>query len=180
MEEDNHFLDEINVVAKKNREAENILITERKNSTLAIENLGAREMSVKGLSTVADGIKKITGISMEGKSQVIVRGLGDRYNMTSLNGFPIASPNPDNKLIPLTLFPTAIVQNITVSKVFQPTFFGDYSGAHINIETKENIGKDFLTIGISTGGKSNTLYSTFYSSHKKGAKSPYWGGVVKD
>ncbi|MCK9180090.1 MAG: carboxypeptidase-like regulatory domain-containing protein, partial [Bacteroides sp.] len=100
MEEDNHFLDEINVVAKKNREAENILITERKNSTLAIENLGAREMSVKGLSTVADGIKKITGISMEGKSQVIVRGLGDRYNMTSLNGFPIASPNPDNKLIP--------------------------------------------------------------------------------
>ena len=175
MEEDNHFLDEINVVAKKNREAENILITERKNSTLAIENLGAREMSVKGLSTVADGIKKITGISMEGKSQVIVRGLGDRYNMTSLNGFPIASPNPDNKLIPLTLFPTAIVQNITVSKVFQPTFFGDYSGAHINIETKENIGKDFLTIGISTGGKSNTLYSTFYSSHKKGAKSPYWG-----
>ena len=168
-------LSEVVVVARKNMEAENALMLERQTATVAVENLGAREMSKKGLSTVADGIKKITGISMEGNSKVFVRGLGDRYSMTSLNGFPIASPNPDNKLIPLTLFPTSVVKNISVSKVYQPSVFGDYSGAHINIETKENIGTDYITLSVSAGGKSNTLFQDFYSSDKGSGGLPYLG-----
>lgn len=168
-------LNEVVVVARKNMEDERILTLERQNSAVALENIGAKEMSVKGLSTVADGVKKITGISMEGNSKVIVRGLGDRYSMTSLNGFPIASPNPDNKLIPLTLFPTTIVKNVSVSKVYQPSVFGDYSGAHINVETKENIGADFFTVGVSTGTRSNTTFADFYKSDKANQGAPYFG-----
>ncbi len=95
--------------------------------------------------------------------------------MTSLNGFPIASPNPDNKLIPLTLFPTSVVKNVTVSKVYQPSVFGDYSGAHIDVETKENIGNNYITVGVSTGGKTNTLFKDFYSSDKGGVGIPFFG-----
>lgn len=175
MKEASRNLNEVVVMARANMEAERNLQMERQNATVAVENLGAREMSSKGLSTVADGIKKITGISMEGNSKVFVRGLGDRYSMTSLNGFPIASPNPDNKLIPLTLFPTSVVKNISVSKVYEPSVFGDYSGAHIDIETKENIGSDYMTIGISTGGKINTLFSDFYASDKGDAGVPFLG-----
>lgn len=175
LKESTKDLSEVVVEARKNMEAEKILMMDRKHSTIAVESMGAREMSTKGLSTVADGIKKITGISMEGNSKVLVRGLGDRYSMTSLNGFPIASPNPDNKLIPLTLFPTSVVKNVTVSKVYQPSVFGDYSGAHIDVETKENIGTDFITLGISTGGRINALFSDFYSSDKTGTKAPYLG-----
>lgn len=175
MKEASRNLNEVVVMARANMEAERNLQVERQRAAVAVENLGAREMSAKGLSTVADGIKKITGISMEGNSKVFVRGLGDRYSMTSLNGFPIASPNPDNKLIPLTLFPTSVVKNVTVSKVYQPSVFGDYSGAHIDIETKENIGSDYITIGISTGGKLNALFSDFYASDKGDAGVPYLG-----
>jgi outer membrane receptor for ferrienterochelin and colicin len=159
-------IEEVVVVARKNMEAENMLMAERQHAAAALENIGAKEMSLKGLSTVAEGVKKMTGISMEGNRQVYVRGLGDRYSMTSLNGFPIASPNPDHKLIPLTLFPASVVKNISVSKVYQPAVYGDYSGAHIHVETKENIGKDYLTFSLSTGGKTNTLLSDFYSSDK--------------
>ncbi|MDR3141626.1 MAG: TonB-dependent receptor [Tannerellaceae bacterium] len=168
-------LQEVMVVARMDMEAEKALMTERRQATVAVENLGAKEMAVKGLSTVADGVRKITGISMEGNSKVYVRGLGDRYSMTSLNGFPIASPNPDNKLIPLTLFPTSVVKNISVGKVYQASVPGDYSGAHINIDTKENIGKDYVTFGLSAGGKANTLFSGFYSSDKAGAGIPFLG-----
>jgi len=175
MKESANDLTEVVVVARKNMEAERALMIERQQATVAVENIGAREMSIKGLSTVADGIKKITGISMEGSSKVYVRGLGDRYSMTSLNGFPIASPNPDNKLIPLTLFPTSVVKNISVSKVYQPSVFGDYSGAHINVETKENIGNDYITFSFSTGGKTNTLFSDFYSSDKGSGGIPFLG-----
>lgn len=175
MAEATQNLEDVIVVARKNMESEMNLIYERQRSTVAVENLGAREMSTKGLSTVADGIKKITGISMEGNTKVFVRGLGDRYSLTSLNGFPIASPNPDNKLIPLTLFPTSVVKNVTVSKVYQPSVFGDYSGAHIDVETKENIGNDYMAIGISTGGKTNVLFKDFYSSNKGNVGIPYLG-----
>lgn len=175
MHEATQDLDEVIVTARANMEAARNLQLERQYATTAVENLGAREMSVKGLSTVADGIKKITGISMDGSSKVLVRGLGDRYSMTSLNGFPIASPNPDNKLIPLSLFPTSVVKNISVSKVYEPSVFGDYSGAHINIETKENIGSDYITFSISTGGKSNTLFADFYASDKGNVGLPYLG-----
>ena len=175
MTEASRNLDDVIVVARKNMESEMNLLLERQMATVAVENLGAREMSNKGLSTVADGIKKVTGISMEGNTKVFVRRLGDRYSMTSLNGFPIASPNPDNKLIPLTLFPTSVVKNVTVSKVYQPSVFGDYSGAHIDVETKENIGNNYITIGISTGGKTNVLFKDFYPSDKDGIGIPFLG-----
>lgn len=117
MESDAQALGEVSVVAKKNLEGERALQMERQKATLAIENLGAKEMSIKGISNVEEGVKKITGISIASAGQPIVRGLGDRYSTTTLNGLPIASPNPDNKLIPLDIFPASTVQNITVSKV---------------------------------------------------------------
>ena len=169
MESDAQALGEVSVVAKKNLEGERALQMERQKATLAIENLGAKEMSVKGISNVEEGVKKITGISIASAGQLIVRGLGDRYSTTTLNGLPIASPNPDNKLIPLDIFPASTVQNITVSKVYDASAFADYSGAHIDISTKENVGSDFLSISFNAGGKFNTLGKDFYRMDRDGS-----------
>ncbi|WP_291541272.1 TonB-dependent receptor [Bacteroides sp.] len=169
MESDAQALGEVSVVAKKNLEGERALQMERQKATLAIENLGAKEMSIKGISNVEEGVKKITGISIASAGQLIVRGLGDRYSTTTLNGLPIASPNPDNKLIPLDIFPASTVQNITVSKVYDASAFADYSGAHIDISTKENVGSDFLSISFNAGGKFNTLGKDFYRMDRDGS-----------
>ena len=169
MESDAQTLGEVSVVAKKNLEGERALQMERQKATLAIENLGAKEMSIKGISNVEEGVKKITGISIASAGQLIVRGLGDRYSTTTLNGLPIASPNPDNKLIPLDIFPASTVQNITVSKVYDASAFADYSGAHIDISTKENVGSDFLSISFNAGGKFNTLGKDFYRMDRDGS-----------
>ena len=167
MEPESQVLGDVTVVARKNLEGEKALLQERQKATLAIENMGAKEMSLKGVSSVADGVKKITGVSLASAGQLIVRGLGDRYSTTTLNGLPIASPNPDNKLIPLDIFPTSTVKNITVSKVYEAGAFADYSGAHVDIGTRENTGEDFFSISINAGGKINTLFKDFYSSDRK-------------
>lgn len=151
MEPESQVLGDVTVVARKNLEGEKALLQERQKATLAIENMGAKEMSLKGVSSVADGVKKITGVSLASAGQLIVRGLGDRYSTTTLNGLPIASPNPDNKLIPLDIFPTSTVKNITVSKVYEAGAFADYSGAHVDIGTRENTGEDFFSISINAG-----------------------------
>ena len=159
---DTEVLGEVTVTARKNLEGERALQMERQQATLAIENMGAKEMTLKGISNVQEGVKQITGISIADAGQLIVRGLGDRYSITTLNGLPIASPNPDNKLIPLDLFPSSTVQNITVSKVYDAAVFADYSGAHIDISTKENTTDNFFNINFNVGGHFNALGKDFY------------------
>ena len=65
-------------------EGERAFQMERQKATLAIANLGSKEMSLKGIGNVEEGVKKITGISIASAGQLIVRGLGDRYRTTCL------------------------------------------------------------------------------------------------
>ncbi|MDD4848785.1 MAG: outer membrane beta-barrel protein [Bacteroidales bacterium] len=167
METDEKLLEMVTIVAKKNLENEMTLLKERQAATVAIENIGAKEMSLKGVSNAADGVKKLTGISFADADRLIVRGLGDRYSSTSLNGLPIASPNPDNKLIPLDLFPSSCIKNITVKKVYEVGTFADYSGAHINIGTRENMDEDFFKISLNAGGRVNTVFQEFHQGDQR-------------
>ena len=169
MEVNAELLGDVNITGRANRESEGALLRERQNSSVGIENIGAKEMSAKGLGNVEEGVKKLTGISVADAGQLIVRGLGDRYSTTTLNSLPIASPNPDNKLIPLDIFPTGTVQNVTVSKVYEADAFADYSGAHIDISTKEHATEDFLSVGFSVGGAFNTLGKDFYQMDRDGS-----------
>lgn len=159
---DNRQLGEVMVTARKNNETATALLKERQKSTIPIENIGARDLSVKGISDVQEGVKKLTGISVASSGQIIVRGLGDRYSITTLNGMSVASPNPDNKLIPLDLFPTSTVKNITVSKVYDAATFADYSGAHIDIATKDQSSDNFFEASFALKGYANTLGGDFY------------------
>ncbi len=166
LQPDTQTIDEVTVSIRQNLESEAALQNERIASNVAIENLGAKEMSIKGISNAEEGVKKITGISVEDSGQVLVRGLGDRYSLTTMNGLPVASPNPDNKLIPLDLFPSSIVQNITVSKVYMVSAFADYSGALIDIATKDVVNEDFFTITGGVGTTYGTLGNKFYKSDR--------------
>ena len=157
MQPDGEMLANAVVTGRKNLESLQALRNERITSGFAIENIGASEMSIKGLSDAQESVTKMSGISVADAGQLIVRGLGDRYSTTTLNGLPIASPNPDNKLIPLDIFPASTIQNITVSKVYEASSYADYSGAHVDISTKEGKSEDFFNVSFSTGGYFNTL-----------------------
>ena len=150
------------VTGRKTLESLQALRNERITSGFAIENIGAKEMGIKGISNAQESVVKLSGISIASAGQLIVRGLGDRYSTTTLNGLPIASPNPDNKLIPLDIFPASTIQNITVSKVYEASSYADYSGAHVDISTKEGKSEDFFNVSFSTGGYFHTLANDFY------------------
>lgn len=169
MTADSEVLDEVVIVAKKNNELQAVLMNDRKVSAKAIENIGASEMGIKGLSNVAEAMETMTGISFADAGQLFVRGLGDRYSLTTLNGLPVASPNPDNKLIPLDIFPSSVIGSITVSKVYDASSFADYSGARIDIGTRENVDKSFFSVSLDLSGNTSTQFNTFYTNDRKGS-----------
>ena len=105
MEPESQELSAVTVKTRKNLESERILQRERMASEIAVENMGAKEMALKGISNVQEGVKKLTGISTASSGQLIVRGLGDRYSITTLNGQPIASPNPRQQTHPARHIP---------------------------------------------------------------------------
>ena len=93
-----------------NREKETTILAEQKKAVEIKQSIGAQEMSRKGVSDVAAAVTKTTGITkQEGTGNIYVRGLGDRYNSTTINGLPVPSNNPEKKNINLDIFSTDIV-----------------------------------------------------------------------
>lgn len=157
LDEDGQMLEQASITGRKNLETLQALQNERRNSSYAIENIGAKEMGIKGISNAKESVKKLSGVTIAGAGQLIVRGLGDRYSTTTLNNLPIASPNPDNKLIPLDIFPSSTIQSISVSKVYVARAYADYSGALVDISTKGGDKDGFLNISVGVGGDFNTI-----------------------
>ena len=69
-----------------------------------------------GDSTVALALRRVSGLSLVGDKFVYVRGLGERYSNTMLNGATVPSPDLTRNVIPLDVFPTAIVESLRVQK----------------------------------------------------------------
>lgn len=155
-------IEDVKVVAKANRESENMLLVEQKNAVMAVQAIGAEEISRKGASDAEAAVTKVSGISkQEGVKNVFVRGLGDRYNATTLNGFALPSEDPEYKNLSLDFFSSDVIKTIGVNKVFSPGLTGDVGGAVINVESKELTGQGEFELSASLGGNSATLGKDF-------------------
>lgn len=151
-------LGEATISRTVNRENEAALLNLQKQSVSITENIGLKELERKGVSDVASALTKVSGISkQEGSSVVYVRGLGDRYNSTTLNGLPIPSNDPEYKNIDLSLFTTDILSYIDIEKVYNSTFFGDFAGGNVNISSKSQTGKGFFQLGMKKSMNTNAV-----------------------
>lgn len=157
-----YALNEVEVIAKANKESENILLLDQRKALVATQAVGARELSRKGLENAEAAVTAVSGVSkQEGVKNVFVRGLGDRYNSTTLNGFPVPSEDPEYKNISLDFFGKDVIQNIEVNKVFRGNGYADVGGAIIDISTKELINDGVLSFDISGGINTKTIGSDF-------------------
>jgi len=151
-------LSDVVVKATVNRQKETALLLEQKNAVEIKQAIGAQELSRKGVSDVASAVTKVSGITkQEGSGSVFVRGLGDRYNVTTLNGLPLPSNNPSNKNILLDIFSTDIVESIGISKTFESQNYADFSGANVDIVSKKMSGNPFVELGLGLGANSNVV-----------------------
>lgn len=157
-------LDEIVITTTSKRESETALLLEQKKAIEIKQSIGAQELSRKGVSDAQGAVVKVTGVSKsEGSKNVFVRGLGDRYNSTSLNGLPLPSEDPEYKNIALDFFTSDIIESVGINKVFGTNIYGDVGGANIDIVSKEMSGNELLSVSVSSGTNSNAIGSNFLS-----------------
>jgi hypothetical protein len=139
------------VTAGANRGSINDALDNQKNSSNVINSITAEQIAKSPDGDAAQAVGRVSGVSVQDGKYVFVRGLGDRYTQTSLNGARIPSPEPEKKVVPLDMFPTGLLQTITTIKTFSPDQPGDFSGAQVDIQTREFPNTRTWTMGFSSG-----------------------------
>jgi len=78
--------EEVIVSAKAMTNTEASLLAKRQKSVAVSDAISAEEISKSGSGDAASAMKKVTGASVVGGKYVYIRGLGERYSSTMLNG----------------------------------------------------------------------------------------------
>lgn len=137
LEENSQVIEEVVVTAKASRNTEVALATLKRNSTNVIDGITASNFKKIGDSDAASAMKRVTGVSVEGGKYIYVRGLGDRYTKSILNGMEVPGLDPDRNTLQMDIFPTNILDNIIVLKSFTADLPADFTGGVVNVSTKD-------------------------------------------
>lgn len=149
---------EVVVTTARSRGSEIGLLAEQQRSTMIVQRIGTQELSRRGLSDAASAVTKMSGVSKaEGTNQVYVRGLGDRYNATSLNGLPLPSNDPERKNILLDIFNTEIIEYIAIDKTYNSQMAGDFAGGNIDIYSKDFNAGSLFEVSVSSTVNSQAI-----------------------
>ncbi len=160
-------LDEVLIKVSTSREREEALLLEQKDAVAVKESIGAEQMRKLGVSNASTATTKISGVNRtDGSGDIFVRGLGDRYLYTTLNGLPIPSDDIERKNIDLSLFSARLIQNVSVSKTTSPSVSADQSSGNIDISSKELRGNQLLQVGASSAVNSNVMESGVFDNFK--------------
>ncbi|HEX8578555.1 MAG TPA: TonB-dependent receptor plug domain-containing protein [Allosphingosinicella sp.] len=155
--------------------ADEIVVTGRKipNSSRStaevISVLSSEDIARTGEGDIAGALSRVTGLSVVGGRFVYVRGLGERYSLALLNGSPLPSPEPLRRVVPLDIFPTGIIASSVVQKSYSVAYPGEFGGGVINLTTKSEVEEPFLTIGLSTGGDTQTTFQSAIGYYGSGS-----------
>ena len=162
----------ITTTVRKNTESA-ILDLQKKSITL-LDGLSAQSIKSSGASNIASAVKNVPGVSIQGGKYVYVRGLGDRYTKSILNGVDIPGLDPDRNTIQMDIFPTNILDNIIVVKSAAAEYPADFTGGVIDIVTKDFPTKANYTISTGFGYNPDMHFNDNYLNYS-GSNTDFLG-----
>jgi outer membrane receptor protein involved in Fe transport len=161
-------LQQVVITAEQVRNNEVALMSIKKKSASIMDGISASKMRLTGDATAVDAAKRVTGVSIEGGKYIYVRGLGDRYSKTTLNGIDIPGLDPDRNSLQLDIFPTNLIDNMVVSKNFTAELPADFTGGLMNVETKAFPDKKILNVSASVGFNPSMHFNPDYLTYDGG------------
>tara|TARA_R110002033_G_scaffold131564_2_gene171680 strand:- start:6101 stop:8947 length:2847 start_codon:yes stop_codon:yes gene_type:complete len=155
-------LDTVLITTSTKRNTESSVLNLQKKSVVVMDGLSAQAIKSSGASNVASAVKSVPGVSIQGGKYVFVRGLGDRYTKSILNGIDIPGLDPDRNTIQMDLFPTNILENVIVLKSASAEYPADFTGGIINIVTKDFPTKAEYTLSLGMGYNPDMHFNNNY------------------
>ena len=170
-------LEAITVTAAVERGTVQAALDEQRQASNIINAVTAEQIRKSPDSDAGQAIQRVSGVTVQDGKYVFVRGLGERYTTTALNGARIPSPEPEKKVVPLDLFPSGLLESITTSKTFTPEQPGDFSGARVNLQTRDFPVGGIRSLSVSAGFNAAATAKDIVKAPTVGAE---WLGVAGD
>jgi outer membrane receptor protein involved in Fe transport len=123
----------------------------QRNATAIVNAVTAEQIGRSADANAAQAVRRVSGVTVQDGRYVEVRGLGERYVTASLNGARLPSPEPERRVVPLDLFPSALLQSVTTTKTFTPDLPGDFTGAQVDVRLREFPLRRTTTFSTSLG-----------------------------
>ena len=158
------------VTASAERGSVSAALDEQRTASGIVSSVTAEQIARSPDSDAAQAVQRVSGVTVQDGKYVVVRGLGERYTTASLNGARIPSPEPEKRVVPLDLFPAGLIQSVTTTKTFTPDQPGDFSGASVDIRTREFPGRRQLTYSAAFGANSAATGKEVLSAPRSGSE----------
>ena len=150
-------MEEVIVKASRLKGTASAVMQERKNQAFIADILGAEQISRTGDSDAAAALRRVTGITLVDGKYIYIRGLGERFSSTQLNGASVPSPDPTRTVIPLDLFPSSVIESLSVQKSYSATMPAHFAGGNVDVRLK-SIPNDFVfNMQGKLGGNTNNF-----------------------
>jgi hypothetical protein len=133
--------EEIVVEARRSQDTENALLAIRRKAAAVSDAVSAEQMRRSPDRDAGDVLKRVTGLSVNEGKFVFVRGLGERYSSTELDGVRLASPELNKRVVPLDIIPASLLENITVQKTYTADRPAEFGGGDVQVKTKDFPGR---------------------------------------
>lgn len=156
---------QVEITAKAVKSREYYMEKIKTNSATTLDYVSSETMKKTGDANVTAAVARVAGVSTNG-SFITVRGIGDRYVKTAVNGSRIPTLDPFTNNIKLDLFPASLVDNVLITKTASPDLPGDWSGAYLSIETKDYPEQLAVNVEASFGYNTQATFKDVISSRK--------------
>jgi TonB-dependent receptor len=147
----------VTIEAKMLKNTEATLLKERQAAPTVSDAISSEAISRSGAGDAAAAMMRVTGASVADGKFAVIRGLGDRYTNTRLNGSALPSADPDRQSFSMDIVPTNLLDNIVVTKSYSADQPGNFTGGSVNLVTKDF--PDSRTLNFSVGSSYNSLYT---------------------
>lgn len=162
------------ITAKRAKNTETAILNVQKKSVNLMDGISAQSFRKLAVSNVASAVKNVAGVSVQDSKYVYIRGLGDRYTKSILNGVDIPGLDPDRNTVQLDIFPTNIIDNVQILKSSTADLPADFTGGMINIVTKDLPSSKNSSLSISGTYNPSMHFNTNYLSYK-GSSTDFLG-----
>ncbi len=142
------LLDEVVITTTTARDTEASVLNMQKNAINLTDGLSSQTFDKIGAGDVSSAVKTIPGVSVQGGKYVYVRGLGDRYTKSILNGMDVPGLDPDRNTLQMDIFPTNILDNVMVVKSLTADLSADFTGGMVNIITKDFPSREEYSVSL--------------------------------
>ena len=172
-------LQAVAVTASAERGTVNEALDRQRTATGIVTAVTSEQIARSPDSDAAQAVQRVSGVTVQDNKFVFVRGLGERYTTTQLNGARLPSPEPERKVVPLDIFPAGLLQSVSTIKTFTPDQQGDFSGAVVDIRTREFPARRQFAYSASLGANTRVAGQQLVAPHREGPELLGFAGSAR-